>query len=337
MKDELKRTLLNTGLFINNYYLNKYISTIIKNLSNNDITYQKHHFLPVCYYKHTYNLKSRKDAENYADSDENNFLVELSFLEHFKCHYYLYKCSKTWMKSSNAYALKMFLSFYNRDARRPKSLNDISTSDLRYMINKYKSTLIHLDIDDFTSSYYTMSQNDVCKKFNITKAYYAKIVKRLNLKRKKVCFREFIDKNITKEVLENVYNKYDNIRDVLNELHITKYMLYKKLNEFNIEKKQDANYSMDESILNYYKLHGTVKTCKHFNITIPKIKRIFNKYNIVPQKTASINYDDFITDEIKNYIKCHTYNESCSKFNITRHQVAKIKRKLNITRTVMSK
>lgn len=93
-KIELKNYLLDLDVFVDNEYLDKYVEIIFNNLNTKKELFktEKHHFIPVCYYKNKYNLKTRDESLPYANSDENNFLINLTHSEHLKSHIYLSFC-----------------------------------------------------------------------------------------------------------------------------------------------------------------------------------------------------------------------------------------------------
>lgn len=81
---KLKDTLLSTNLFIDNNYLADYIS-LVSNSTITDSYTEKHQVIQVAYYKHLYKC-NRETAEKYADTDPNNFIVQLSYRDHCKAH-----------------------------------------------------------------------------------------------------------------------------------------------------------------------------------------------------------------------------------------------------------
>ena len=103
---------------------------------------QRHHFIPLSYYKHTKSINiSRYQLSKIADSDSNNFTVNVLYKDHLLLHYYLWLCSKeNWF----AYANFNMLSFLTVD------LNDLLDADIlnsyqlnyetmmRYQVDKYK-------------------------------------------------------------------------------------------------------------------------------------------------------------------------------------------------------
>ena len=87
--NELKNFILSFNIFEDNQFLDEYCNLILLNLTKEKIKYktQRHHFIPVCYYKYTYKL-SRKDAIIYSEQ-HNNFCVNLLYTDHILAHYYL--------------------------------------------------------------------------------------------------------------------------------------------------------------------------------------------------------------------------------------------------------
>lgn len=93
----LKEKLLSLNIVEDNEYLNKYCELIELNKESEAMCCktQGHHYIPVCYYKEKYNLKTREEAEKYADDDKNNFKVNLLYRDHALAHYYLAMCAKS--------------------------------------------------------------------------------------------------------------------------------------------------------------------------------------------------------------------------------------------------
>ena len=67
-KQDLKIKLLQTNYFDDNEYLNTYIDIIFNNLSTKYIKgkTQRHHYIPICYYKDIYKAKNRKHEHSYV-------------------------------------------------------------------------------------------------------------------------------------------------------------------------------------------------------------------------------------------------------------------------------
>ena len=104
----LKEKLLGLDIFEDNEYLDFYCELIEKNRETKRERFktEKHHVIPVIYYKQKYHLSSREDAELMADADENNFKINLKFLDHILAHYYLYLCcNDTQVRACSRYCL----------------------------------------------------------------------------------------------------------------------------------------------------------------------------------------------------------------------------------------
>lgn len=135
MKD-WKSVLLDTGSFIDNEYLDCYIELV--NASHDNLSYmEKHHVIPVAYYKHKYNIDTRKhrhEAERKADADAQNALILLSFANHCKAHWLLTKCTIGRLAVANSYA-------FIKQVSALKPLNE-------KIILNYKDGIIDVGITD---------------------------------------------------------------------------------------------------------------------------------------------------------------------------------------------
>ena len=96
----LKEQLLETGYFIANEWLDDYIALIEANRSNKDNLTEKHHILQKAYFKLT--------STKIIDAKSN--LVKLSFADHVKAHWLLYKCTKNELKLSNETAVRRMVN-----------------------------------------------------------------------------------------------------------------------------------------------------------------------------------------------------------------------------------
>ena len=92
--EELKIKLLDTGLFLNNEFLSKYVDFLLNN-SNKDkdqmneaLYIEKHHIIPKSYFR----IKKNK-----IDNSQDN-VVCLTCLNHMIAHYYLCLCTDGQLK-----------------------------------------------------------------------------------------------------------------------------------------------------------------------------------------------------------------------------------------------
>ena len=102
----LKTYLLSLGCFIDNEYLDEYLSFIERPISFSVTdSSEKHHLIPRSYYISDYS--GSVSNEDISLSDPHNRLVALTYSDHFYAHWLLYNCTTNKLKSSNAKALLM--------------------------------------------------------------------------------------------------------------------------------------------------------------------------------------------------------------------------------------
>ena len=143
-KFELKSYLLSTNVFIDNDYLDQYINLIEanKNLIFEGY-FEKHHILPVAYYKYIYNCKSRYESEKYAKKDKNNFIVKLLYKDHCKAHWLLYFCTKDYMKQANEAAVRYISGVYLKLTGKEKHKFDFIQEDFDLLQNYMNDIIVN--------------------------------------------------------------------------------------------------------------------------------------------------------------------------------------------------
>lgn len=114
---KIKDSLLNTGYFEDNIYLNAYVDLIFKNTSDLFLQQQKsikhkfhkHHLIPVMFYEPSeLGSTKRRASEVKANADPENFKIIVSIADHVKLHCYLALCSKALeFQIRNANAVKI--------------------------------------------------------------------------------------------------------------------------------------------------------------------------------------------------------------------------------------
>ena len=111
---QIDKVLIDYNLCTAGEYLQKYKDLILKNLSTNYAKNEthKHHAIPCAYYEKLVsiepNAKNRTVGLAYAKEDENNFIVNLTKLDHIKAHCYLALASKRpWFTYMNIRALQL--------------------------------------------------------------------------------------------------------------------------------------------------------------------------------------------------------------------------------------
>ena len=140
---DLKQKLLTEQLVEDSEYLTKYFNLLQANLETVLVqhTTQKHHALPVVYYKHFYprelkEIKSRSRSfyDNLAQNDPVNFLVNLTYSDHLLAHCYLALCAKpNWFKFANANMIMVVSKYTNLEAFA--ALEDLSDYQKAYTLS----------------------------------------------------------------------------------------------------------------------------------------------------------------------------------------------------------
>jgi len=103
----LKSYLLSLGCFIDNEYLEEYLSFIEQPFSFSSTEYtEKHHVIPRSYYNSDYSKDSKfASTEDISLNDPHNRLVDLTYSDHFYAHWLLFNCTTGKLKTSNAKAI----------------------------------------------------------------------------------------------------------------------------------------------------------------------------------------------------------------------------------------
>ena len=171
-KNELKQKLLNTGLFLNNKYLDEYLNLMLKN--NTNIGYvEKHHILQRSYFK-----KNKLPVDN---SDSN--IVNLSYCDHCKAHWLLYFCTVDYLKKANAHSVRYIVEMYKVLTGKDKNKFDFVDEDFQVLQN-YMLTIIN----DKDSRYWTEIEIAYLKENYYGYGAGPKCAKYLNKKRSKLSF-----------------------------------------------------------------------------------------------------------------------------------------------------
>lgn len=180
----LKEKLLNTKLFVDNEYLDKYL--ILINSSSNTASsgyYEKHHIIPFCYFSHLLKATTNKQKEclrkksQRENTKEWEFItkdniVYLSFYQHCLAHWYLFNCTIDYLKQANEIA---FIKMTDRKL----NLRNCTEDEVNEILSKIKL----LEIDPTSNKYLQNKINDIIFENypNGYKACQKELLKQLNL------------------------------------------------------------------------------------------------------------------------------------------------------------
>ena len=148
IKNVLKQKLLNTGLFLDNEYLDEYINLVLSN--NITIGYtEKHHILQRNYFK-----KSGLPLDNSPDN-----LITLSYCDHCKAHWLLYFCTTGYLKKANEASIRYIVEMYKVLTGKDRNKFEFNDSDFQ-LLQSYMTSIVN----DENSRYWTEAEVDYLKK-----------------------------------------------------------------------------------------------------------------------------------------------------------------------------
>ena len=148
IKNVLKQKLLNTGLFLDNEYLDEYINLVLSN--NITIGYtEKHHILQRNYFK-----KSGLPLDNSPDN-----LITLSYCDHCKAHWLLYFCTTGYLKKANEASIRYIVEMYKVLTGKDRNKFEFNDSDFQ-LLQSYMTSVVN----DENSRYWTEAEVDYLKK-----------------------------------------------------------------------------------------------------------------------------------------------------------------------------
>ena len=148
IKNVLKQKLLNTGLFLDNEYLDEYINLVLSN--NITIGYtEKHHILQRNYFK-----KSSLPLDNSPDN-----LITLSYCDHCKAHWLLYFCTTGYLKKANEASIRYIVEMYKVLTGKDRNKFEFNDYDFQ-LLQSYMTSIVN----DENSRYWTEAEVDYLKK-----------------------------------------------------------------------------------------------------------------------------------------------------------------------------
>ena len=148
IKNVLKQKLLNTGLFLDNEYLDEYINLVLSN--NITVGYtEKHHILQRNYFK-----KSGLPVDNSPDN-----LITLSYCDHCKAHWLLYFCTTGYLKKANEASIRYIVEMYKVLTGKDRNKFEFNDYDFQ-LLQSYMTSIVN----DENSRYWTEAEVDYLKK-----------------------------------------------------------------------------------------------------------------------------------------------------------------------------
>ena len=254
--------LLNLNCFINNEYLTLYYELISNNIGKEALKFktQEHHFIPISYYTLKYNIIKGENGNNdeskkKADSDPNNFKVNLLYKDHILAHYYLCLCTEGQINYllKEAFFKMSSIKYISKDIDI-KKLDKYQEIYESYMKLKSEDKKLKKWASNHFSSFYSNMDEIGRKEFGY----------KINEGRKKLGWEplEDIIKRVSKEKLNHYYIETNHSKE-------------------ETAKHFNTNCSKIDDLMNYYSLHKfrTKHMCleiiNNLNRDIDKIKRLY--------------------------------------------------------------
>lgn len=225
VKENLRQKLLNTGLFIDNAYLEDYLNLVLNYNQPRNCYTEKHHIIQVAYYKHLYKCKSREEAEKWAELDQDNACINLLYMDHCKAHWLLYFCTKSYLKQGNEKAVRYIVEIYKKLTNKNKEIIKFNDNDFK-LLQSYMDSIIK----DPESRYYSTDEEEILKKYypefgidyclqffpNRSKDAVRRYVSKLKLKRTNVFWTDeeeaFLKENYPKYGIDYCMKKLNRTR-----------------------------------------------------------------------------------------------------------------------------
>lgn len=277
---ELKQKLLQTNLFLDNDYLTSYITLILNNLSTKRVPgkTQQHHIL------------QRKWFENYGyavDNTEAN-LVNLLYKDHILAHYYLCKCTTSWLAKANSITLINMTSLKQNKKAMQTVIAELDEFQKNYEQLQQSVWTHKITKQDLEKYYITENhtKKETADKFNCNLSCIDRWLGRYNLCKSSKQNRQhlnveelkqfYLEKNYTLNKLSKKYKvSLGKIKSILKQYNIKK--------GFRVERpsRQKISISKDE----FYKLYiiknmSITDLANKFKVSTTCIKSYINKYNI---------------------------------------------------------
>lgn len=179
----LKDYLLSLGCFIDNKYLDEYLSLIEQPFTLSGYS-EKHHIIPVTVYKTNFNCKTRRDAEKISNADSNNKIINLLWKDHCLAHWLLYNCTTGRIKSNMA---KTFIRMVEDKSKLNTGLTSKELADLQHMQDTIRLEDNYFwsdsDIKFLQLNFYQLTISELAKALGKTKPSVSTKARRLGLKK----------------------------------------------------------------------------------------------------------------------------------------------------------
>lgn len=280
---KLKEKLLNTGHFVDNDYLDKYIE-LVNNESDAAKYLEQHHILPRAYY----NLEELE-----IDNSENN-LVALSFADHCKAHWLLYYCTVDRLQYASQTAFVIMVNGLSKHIKEYTEADFIALQEMKNQLLEDSDTFWSVGDDNFLKQHFLeFTDAELACKLNRTEIAVQTRRSYLQLQRFKM---SDFTANELNYIIANYHQK--EIKEIAANLNRTVGSIAQKCYRLGLKKKADL-WSKEE--LNFLHVNAAIMSLTDISNALGRsksaIKRQCHVHNIECKRT------DLWTDSDLNYLK----------------------------------
>ena len=267
---KLKERLLNTGYFVDNDYLVRYINLV--NSSSTAKYLERHHILPRAYY----NLKELE-----VDNSEYN-LTNLSFADHCKAHWLLYYCTTDKLQYASQTAFVIMVNGLSKHIEEYTEADFIALQEMKNQLLEDSATFWSVEDDNFLKqNFLKFTDAELASKLNRTDLAIQTRRSYLRLQRFKMS--DFTDEELN-YIITNYYQK--EIKEIALDLNRTAGSIAQKCHRLGLQKKAGL---WSEEELNFLRTNATTMSLTDISNVLGRsklaIKRQCHVHNIKCKRT----------------------------------------------------
>ena len=327
-----KKYLLNNPYFIDNDGLDEYIELVNSGHKYYVEGTEGHHIIP----RKAFNLIN-KPVDNSADN-----IVYLSYKQHLKAHYLLYKCTTGPLKKANAIA-------YNIMKGKIKDIDDLTDEIIQNIYNETHKVINKEDLYDLYINK-NLNYSEVAEKLNCSPAQVVVYLRKYKLNTLKFNLHRCVDFKLNyKDLYEYYVEENHTKKETAQHFNVSEMTVSTFCKKNQISKRQILKNRVSyEELYDFHIIQNKSRkeTCKHFGISEDYIYRMLCEHNVRKQTKAvsdrfsitkylmnTINKNDLI----KYYVEeDHTRPETAKHFNCKDHQIKEVLKLWGIKKEIIN-
>lgn len=296
---------------MDNEYLERYLDLVCEDEADISKGCERHHILQKSYFK-----EHQLAIDN---SDEN--LVWLRYRDHCLAHWYLYQCTRDFLKKNNAYALQFMVG-------QDKKWNSLTEEELLEVLALRSRITIPLPEEEEAVREYltTHTAHQSAQYYGVWLNTITNWKLRLGIPLKARNSEHIIDKESF-----TAYVSCHSQKEIIDffQLRGTTINRLKRIWGLKVRFRGKVEDINPQEFKEYLQTHTGVQACEHFHIspnTITHLKRRFGMTPNIHRVEDALDLDEF-----KQYTQEHSLKETAQKFNISIHTATCWRKKLGVT------